>query len=127
MKFCLWVPSQNGGLLVCLHPHSQTVASSSWTKRSGRRRLPWVLCDPSQKGWEADRGRSEDKWDLNLLNFQMLYLLLAESTAAPRVTFSCGKFHLEGLLRRDDRLRRESGQNDLRAEGRLRSRETGKI
>lgn len=41
MKSCLCVPSQYGGLFVCLQPHNQTVVSLSGMKRSGNR--PWAL------------------------------------------------------------------------------------
>ena len=47
-----WVPSQKGGLAVCLHWQSQASPSSSATKLLGSNPLP--ACEPSQKGWLAD-------------------------------------------------------------------------
>lgn len=49
----LWVPSQYGGERVRLHPHSQTVLSSSGMKRSGEIPGAAFLWAPSQKGCEA--------------------------------------------------------------------------
>jgi hypothetical protein len=49
----LWVPSQNGLLLLCLQPHSQTFFCSVISNFTGVNSLP--LCEPSQNGWFFDR------------------------------------------------------------------------
>lgn len=51
-KSCLCVPSQYGGLRVCLHPHNQTVLASSSVNLSGDKPGALFLCEPSQNGSE---------------------------------------------------------------------------
>lgn len=44
----LWVPSQKGGFLVCLHPQKKTVLVSVASNLSGV--MPEPAWEPSQKG-----------------------------------------------------------------------------
>lgn len=44
----LWVPSQNGGVPVCLQPHSATFCDAVISNFTGV--MPVTLCEPSQNG-----------------------------------------------------------------------------
>jgi hypothetical protein len=47
-----WLPSQNGGFLVCLQPQKRPFMSVLGVKDMGEKSLPaW---DPSQNGWFCD-------------------------------------------------------------------------
>ncbi len=48
----LWLPSQNGGSCVCLHPQRFTASVRSAVKAFGLLSVP--ACEPSQKGWLFD-------------------------------------------------------------------------
>ena len=47
------VPSQNGGVLVCLHMHKATSFVSSTINSTGSIPVPWWA--PSQNGWSLER------------------------------------------------------------------------
>jgi len=49
----LWLPSQWGGLPVCLHRQSATFFFWATSNCRGVREV--ALCDPSQNGWPLDR------------------------------------------------------------------------
>lgn len=56
----LWVPSQSGGLPVCLHWHHQTVFFSASSNFTGCSPVP--LWEPSQNGWCAERPQEHHQW-----------------------------------------------------------------
>ncbi len=47
-----WVPSQNGGFLVCLQPQKATRFFSVNSTSIGENEVP--VCEPSQNGWVFD-------------------------------------------------------------------------
>jgi hypothetical protein len=55
----LWLPSQNGGLAVCLQPQKMTSSSRSALKATGVKPVP--ACEPSQKGCCFDRPQLHQK------------------------------------------------------------------
>jgi hypothetical protein len=55
----LWVPSQNGAPLVCLHWHSQASPDFPAVNFLGANDVP--LCEPSQNGWLADRPQAQNQ------------------------------------------------------------------
>lgn len=50
---CAWLPSQNGGVFVCLQAHHATVLACGISTASGAN--PVSPCEPSQNGWFAER------------------------------------------------------------------------